>query len=884
MLKRSVAYLNLILVGGLAVGLVWFALSQTPSPVQQWRQNNGGTGQVAFPAFTNNIFLGQVVASDKPVSFVSVRFATYQRRSSGRLIVKMLQGAMPPRNRSDIDRRLVQSFIIDASALIDNAFYRIELLPLKYRWIAGNYLIIGTDETSPADRVTVWLDNDSNGKGIKADCLTLTGQGLISRRALPGRLAMEIGCDQTLSRWQWLVNQFWGSAALVGIGLVLLGLITWSVLNLPRLLGKAAEFLPQALIKEKRNGLTRWVGVAALLTLLTCFSLLLVGNLNVRLANVPTDDSIIVYAYINTTPQHWTNDGVAGHTALSTYSTMVNWTPWLLHKYGRIHVELSYAVLLIGQYIAFGWALYFFARAASASRIAAWMTVGAACAVKLWAINMGNWGDLMGTSSYSAYWSLALILVSGGLCLKERPAKCGALLMISSLIHPLMTLCAAAAFGLTELSFYGFSRVSLGKIMWLIPPVAVILAVALANTAPSSDLVTNSELLVAARHSYHQVPWGHHNWLDNTFRFVVVVMISLLGLRSGRGLSLLYKHLALGGLILTLVALAVNWAADKLGLAQVLAAGPLRMSMATVCFCFPAAAVYLTDKLKSPRSGERFLALILLGGLLTPSILTDRLILIPIAGFFLIELIQWVRRSSNQDPVVGWLTILFAWLWIAAGLWAWFNLSAWGIPFIGPVKWPVQSLWTAPLSLTGLGLVVFLWSSNNERGKNLLLWLCLVAVWAWVGAADYRFGREAVQPGGTLWDNYQAQRWAASNTDSKAFFFTPARPWRTFSHRRAIDPYHLQTWIYNRSRKAKEYEDKILSKLGLPWSRRITMTGVGEFVTALDKALNDLKAVDYIRLGHQLGFNYVVLDAKRKIKLDPVYRNDHVAVYQLPKL
>ena len=213
----AAAALALILV------LVWTA-SNRPGPAA-WTRTFGHTGTPAMAILADR-FVGQsITLMEKRLSFLGIRFATYEGASRSRLELILLSGGGPPGSADGLQARAITRLEVETSELEDNQEKRWDLEELRLRPGSRLYLVIRVLPGSPQDHpATVWLDRSSSWPGGDSDVLFNQPDGRITAMTGEGHLALSLGYAprapflDLLPEWSWLLL-----LAFLG-GLVCLGL------------------------------------------------------------------------------------------------------------------------------------------------------------------------------------------------------------------------------------------------------------------------------------------------------------------------------------------------------------------------------------------------------------------------------------------------------------------------------------------------------------------------------------------------------------------------------------------------------------------------------------------------------------------------------------
>ena len=195
-----------------AVWLVWLTvltLITVPHYLKgrdrHWEVQWGWTGLTVAERLTPTLSLGQALKPDRPISYLKILPATYAKKPDGRVLIRILQGASPPKSIEEANRRTIQRIRINGSEIQDNQFLRLDL-PAEY-WLSslnGLYLLISDAGLTNRTPVTFWAAKSKNWPAGKADLLTVSPDRLIARPA-SGHLSLKLGDDQV---WPLEIHSF----------------------------------------------------------------------------------------------------------------------------------------------------------------------------------------------------------------------------------------------------------------------------------------------------------------------------------------------------------------------------------------------------------------------------------------------------------------------------------------------------------------------------------------------------------------------------------------------------------------------------------------------------------------------------------------------------
>jgi hypothetical protein len=168
-------------------------------------------------------------------------------------------------------------------------------------------------------------------------------------------------------------------------------------------------------------------------------TILLVGNFQVRLANISSDDGIVAKAYFLKFPERYQHDPQLKYQALGGFASAMNWVPALLFKYFDVNPEGFEIGFVFLQNILLGLSMYLLALLLTGRSEAAWVSVAFVMLTRPHWSNLASYGDL-DWMAYAAHLAVPLILLSASFTLEGRRLWGNVLLLIAGAIHPSLAL------------------------------------------------------------------------------------------------------------------------------------------------------------------------------------------------------------------------------------------------------------------------------------------------------------------------------------------------------------------------------------------------------------------------------------------------------------
>ena len=193
-----------------------------------WGGSYGWNG-TAGPMLSQEVALGQAIELERPfLSHISMFFGTMGRKAAGEVEVRLLRGADPPIDQTQLKKRTLASTVIQASILKDSEQWRWELgdlsVPDRHCYLLAKRL----DAFDSA--LTLWLDQAREFPGPHADVLHQNGEGWKASQA-SGHVSLALGYDRQPRLLTYLMvlttYGIWLTVILAAVSFYLIVLFDW---------------------------------------------------------------------------------------------------------------------------------------------------------------------------------------------------------------------------------------------------------------------------------------------------------------------------------------------------------------------------------------------------------------------------------------------------------------------------------------------------------------------------------------------------------------------------------------------------------------------------------------------------------------------------------
>jgi len=182
-----------LLIWLIAAGLVLAVAQALEFQPRTWARIHGRPKMPARP-MVPGLILGQpFVCPRGHLDHLGLVFATYGQRASGHLEVALLRGEQPPRDRAEIEKRLIRKWRVEAGQISDNGAWRFDLPARPDSLRESFYLILERVGGQAETPLTVWLDNSRLFALPKGQALKPGPDGTFRAGPLVGHLTLSLG-------------------------------------------------------------------------------------------------------------------------------------------------------------------------------------------------------------------------------------------------------------------------------------------------------------------------------------------------------------------------------------------------------------------------------------------------------------------------------------------------------------------------------------------------------------------------------------------------------------------------------------------------------------------------------------------------------------------
>ncbi|WP_424628746.1 hypothetical protein [Bradyrhizobium sp. SYSU BS000235] len=623
---------------------------------------------------------------------------------------------------------------------------------------------------------------------------------------------------------------------------------------------------------------------------------LLVGDMDIRLANISSDDGLTSYAYFLRYPNNFRLDSLLINFAPAGLASILNWLPALSFLYFDISPKFFHVLFLYAQNILLGIAIFRFTYVASRSREVAWVSALFFGAFRPHWWNLGLFADL-DWMPYAGFFSLPMLILAMSFCLERKTFSSTAFLLIGGLIHPILGLFSAGIIAMYWVSLCILDQnVTLGfrRVGAIVLAVMLFVTPGLITTFGIREIPATVSLPMFLRNG-HTIPWGNATCtycmpsfltgLVVTFAFVALAITSLRRDVCSRETKILF----LSAVVVSVSAGLLHALGYYLGNVFLLRLIALRVTLILLCIATPIVIAVVWQAIRSNNIAQSLAGSFFLMGVSAPVAVGTALVLAPqnnkrdpnsarkwistgveSIGFLLLVLLA-ARYLPKVGPVLDkhlqsylpdatWLYYFLPpdrptrWMWLLIPLLA----AAPHIEKIFPGLHRFAKLPSAAI-LASVALALFTLRTNAGRGS------------AWTHGEAAQFA--------------QVQLWARTSTEADASFITTGTSiysaWRNYAHRPVIATYRVGS-VYFFPEAAEEYNKKLYrifaELLGMSEGDvRKEMEGAGY----LDLYMR-LTSPEFMKLVATIGGDFVVRRSSWPTLDFPVaYKNDAFVVYDL---
>ena len=172
--------------------------------------------------------------------------------------------------------------------------------------------------------------------------------------------------------------------------------------------------------------------IAILLSLNTYF---LIGDFQVRLANISSDDGLVAKAYVLSFPERFVHDALAKLQNQCGLASAMNWLPAELFKHFNVNPDFFALIFVYLQNILLGIGVFLVSVVLTGRRDVSWVSVALVTIAKPHWNNLASYGDL-DWMAYAGHLAIPFILLSAYFLLKRKLFWGYSSLVVAAAIHP----------------------------------------------------------------------------------------------------------------------------------------------------------------------------------------------------------------------------------------------------------------------------------------------------------------------------------------------------------------------------------------------------------------------------------------------------------------
>ena len=658
--------------------------------------------------------------------------------------------------------------------------------------------------------------------------------------------------------------------------------------------------------------------VLALIAVAAVATFILIGNVDVRVANASSDDGLIGYSYFFKYPDRFGVDAAFTNYAPAALTSMMNWLPGLLFKHANIDPEPLNLLFVYAQNVLLALSVFYLAWTLVRRLDIAWITALFVLGARPHWMNLALYGDL-DWMPYPGNLAIPPLLFSIAFALQERRLAALVLALIGGLVHPLLGAFTVAIVFLLWTFEYVRPRVGADRSAreWWLATLGL-MAVTLVFVAPSLVLslhtpqVPASQLLPTILSNGHTIPWANPDcsyclptFVTNSIAVAAFTGLGWFALRLP-GIAPNSGRLILAAAIVAGVSLLVHVLAYIAGIEGILKLLLHRSSILLILCGAPLAIAWVWTAFEEGlQSGRWIRAFVASRFLIAPSVaveFTAMLILAPLnSGSAVRAAVR--ERLATALRVLGYGLFGLA---IARELPRARNLVesvriALRVPnqAVAPffnVESHLFELWLASLAVIGLVWLVARRADLSKRrptfaggtpfaASPVVTVVVIAALAAGTFLVNASHARIAMSGESRLFAD--VQRWARTSTGAGDAFIVANTSvyggWRNYTHRPTVAPYPvggvyfypLTAMAYNR-RLARFYAEVLGLKLEDVSRRLIDEREFWEFYSRLDERGLRLFARTF-------GGKYLVRRSEWPALALPIaFRNAGYVVYEIP--
>ena len=644
------------------------------------------------------------------------------------------------------------------------------------------------------------------------------------------------------------------------------------------------------------------------LILLVLFSIVLMLNFTIQIADYHEDDQPGFYALFFTKPEMFSGDYLHGVpieiiAPFRIFTSFMMLLPAVAYKYLNVQPHITTWFVTFLQIFSYGCAVYFFLQTAGLTKKISWMGALFSYPAGLWGWSFTYYGSDFRTilTPYTEILCMALLLFSFISFLKNDTKIGFICIFIAGLVHP-----PVALYAIFILVIWKLLQNDSSKIEKILPFFFIMVAISILISAPSF-LIKNfipthplplEEYFNGLKLNSHLFPWNfglHWPPLQIT---CIWLTIAFLGYKEVKNQSPLYARLWEASLI----------GSSLLGLSQILSAimrfstiielCGLRSFTITVFISFPLVLTFFRKEYFSHGFLFRYVSLLFL---FLPFVVKQYGLSLLLLFSLLLILFSDSLTHKNMTVKKRQLhhfSIFLAWIFVCS-----FCISVIFNNYLNQVEIPESfmkvinyffgfdyQIIDAKILLLGTMFTLFVALINenvinqiklrfvhhNMEYLGIIVYTLLFLIYIIFTMINDR-NPEAIS-------RKDVQEWAKENSPVGSVFWAPGfNGWRGYSERRRVDDYSRENYAYiYANEEAKEYRKKLLKFYGLiEGDDTIPLdTSLHEKETKLAEKFDTAK---YYQLGREFNVTHVVL--KRGDFTAPdlplIFRNDYYDVYEI---
>jgi len=562
-------------------------------------------------------------------------------------------------------------------------------------------------------------------------------------------------------------------------------------------------------------------------------ALIQIGNFQNRQATAHVDNWPELYSHFYKFPTRYAADNLSTYGFQTVFSTIHNLLPALMFK----HLDISPAILdylsIICQFLLLSLSFRSLSLEIFGSELPGWVSTLIVFGADAYNWNLALYGGII-TKPYAGYLVMPLLIYSVTFALKRQYYKTIILLILSSLIHPILTIFVICILGLYEFLSNKQIRFNKFHLMLLFVFVIAILPRLYIQTLfpDTGTALTFNEMVDALKINQHTRIIKLDDLNKRQVIFLFIIPLILFGMGYRRLFSKSYQKLILSVMICCMIFVLAHFIGWHFGILMIIQLIPHRATILLSILALPLIANLLLINITS---GSYFR--ILIAGLFTYFLFIDNQNFINSPWFFLfLFLFLFFTILDNEDVLKGKLIAKIRNLYLNRQIF----------------------------------LEKFL---NNLEISKFLCGAFVVCLLLFTLIRSVEIGRVSYTD--DAYALFDLQSWASINTPENAMI---ANMGRIISKRPSFSFDIEASYIYNRSRSTKEFEDRLIGIYKEYFNdSEINVSEVSKM--QLDEALID---EELIRLcSKEFGFDYVAMSNTKPLGFSVEYKNNLYTLYKI---